>query len=120
MNKTFVILPDVTCDLSEEIRKEFDIEFIKGHYKTPDGQDRVADLTWGDTTSEEFYKQLKLAPNDFSTSPPNIQECADAFEERVKTATAYLRFRFLRVYPVLITLWSKRLNKLKKSIPTLI
>ncbi len=29
MNKTFVILPDVTCDLSEEIRKEFDIEFIK-------------------------------------------------------------------------------------------
>lgn len=90
MNKTFVILPDVTCDLSEEIRKEFDIEFIKGHYKTPDGQDRVADLTWGDTTSEEFYKQLKLAPNDFATSPPNVQECADAFEERVKNGYGVL------------------------------
>ena len=29
--KKFVILPDVTCDLSEELRKRFDIEYIKGH-----------------------------------------------------------------------------------------
>lgn len=85
MNKSFVILPDVTCDLSEEIRKEFDIDFIHGHYKTPDGKDHDANLTWEDTSSEEFYKQLKLAPNDFATSPPNIGECEQAFEKAIQS-----------------------------------
>ncbi len=84
MNNKFVILPDVTCDLSEELREKFDIEFINGHLKTPDGQDRPSGLKWEDTTSEEFYKSLKTSPDAFATAPPNTQECMDAFEERVK------------------------------------
>ena len=28
MDKKFIILPDVTCDLNKEIRKEFEIEMI--------------------------------------------------------------------------------------------
>ena len=37
--KKFVILPDVTCDLSEELRKRFDIEYVKGHIVFPDKVD---------------------------------------------------------------------------------
>lgn len=84
MSRPFVILPDVTCDLSEELRQEFNIEFIGGHFKTPDGKERPSGLKWDEMTSEEFYKQLKASPDDFATAPPNIQECIDAFEERVK------------------------------------
>lgn len=84
MANKFVILPDVTCDLGEELRKQYDIEFINGHIKTPDGQDMPSFLSWDNTTSEEFYKKLKASPNDFSTSPPNIDECIVAFENYVR------------------------------------
>lgn len=90
MNKSFAILPDVTCDLSKELREQFDIEYIKGHLKTTDGKDRLSDLEWSDMTSEEFYKSLKASPDDFATAPPNIQECADAFEKKVKEGCGVL------------------------------
>ncbi len=38
MVKNFVILPDVNCDLGESLRHEYDIEYINGHIKTPDGK----------------------------------------------------------------------------------
>lgn len=82
MNK-FVILPDVTCDLSEELRNEYDIQFINGHLKMADGQDVPSFLKWESMTSEEFYKQLKASPNDFATAPPNIDECFQVFEHYV-------------------------------------
>ena len=76
----FVILPDVTCDLSEELRIKYDIQFINGHLRMPDGRDIPSFLKWDSVTAEEFYKKLKSAPNDFATAPPNIEECCEAFE----------------------------------------
>ena len=46
MNKKFVILADVTCDISKEFRKEYDIELIPGHFTTPDGKEHLGDCTW--------------------------------------------------------------------------
>lgn len=37
--KYFAIMPDTTCDLSEQFQKEYDIEVILGYYCTPDGKD---------------------------------------------------------------------------------
>lgn len=82
--RNFVILPDVTCDLSEELRNKYDIQFINGHIKLPDGQEIPSFLKWETMTSEEFYKQLKAFPNDFSSAPPNIEECSIAFENYAK------------------------------------
>jgi len=83
MDKKFVILADVTCDLGEDIRKEYDIEFINGHFKMPGQDDMPSFLKWESMTSEEFYKKLKAAPNDFSTAPPNIGEWLETFEKYV-------------------------------------
>lgn len=82
--KQFVILPDVTCDLSEELRNAYDVSFINGHLKFPDGTDMPAFLKWENMTSEEFYKKLKADPNKFATSPPNIDECYAVFEGYAK------------------------------------
>ena len=84
MVKNFVILPDVNCDLGESLRHEYDIEYINGHIKTPDGKDGPAFLSWDSISSEEFYKKLKASPDEYSTSPPNIDECIAVFEEYAK------------------------------------
>lgn len=84
MSKKFVIIPDVTCDLSEELRNKYDIQFINGYYSTPDGKEHPSFLKWEDMTSEQFYKELKADPNGFKTAPPNIQEWHDVFEQYIK------------------------------------
>lgn len=82
--KKFVILPDVTCDLSEELRKKFDIEYVKGHIVFPDKVEREGVLEWRYNTREEFYKDLKKNPNGYSTSPANIDEFKAAFIKYIK------------------------------------
>ena len=82
--KKFVILPDVTCDLSAELRERFDIEYVKGHIVFPDKVEREGVLEWKYCTREEFYKQLKSNPNGYSTAPANIDEFKEAFEKYVK------------------------------------
>ncbi len=82
--KKFVILPDVTCDLSQELREKFDIEYVKGHIVFPDKIEREGVLEWKYCTREEFYKDLKKNPNEYSTSPANIDEFKEAFEHYVK------------------------------------
>ena len=55
----FIILADVTCDLSEEIRKEFGMDtYIPGHVSFSDGRDLVTTLDWTNISREEFYKTL--------------------------------------------------------------
>lgn len=46
MNDNFVILPDTTCDLSADIRKEFSIDYVSAHYTAPDGKERDCLLDW--------------------------------------------------------------------------
>ena len=82
--KKFVILPDVTCDLSQELREKFDIEYVKGHIVFPDKIEREGVLEWKYCTREEFYKDLKKNPNEYSTAPANIDEFKEAFEHYVK------------------------------------
>lgn len=77
----FVILLDSTCDLTKELRTKYGVEYIFGHLKTPDGKEQAFPLDWETTTASEFYKSLRAAPNDFLTSPPNIDEWKNAFKK---------------------------------------
>lgn len=86
----FVILPDVTCDLNDQIRSKYKIEVVFGHVHYPDGVDEPSMLNWEKCsivkkgTGEEFYTALSKNPNGFTTAPPNIQEFYNAFEKYVK------------------------------------
>lgn len=81
--KTFKILCDVTCDLSEKFQKEFDIDVLSGHMTLPDKTEKVTFPKWSDTTPEEFYADLKKNPNGYSTAPPNIAAFSEAFEKYI-------------------------------------
>lgn len=86
----FVILPDVTCDLTLNIRQKYNIDVVLGHVHYPNGVEENSMLEWNDCsflkdhTAEEFYDALSKNPNGFTTAPPNIQEFYNTFEKYVK------------------------------------
>ena len=90
MDKKFVILPDVTCDLNKERRKEFDIQIVSGHVKYPNGKEEETMLDWAECsylsepTAEAFYNELKKDPTGFTTAPANVYEYYNAFEKYVQ------------------------------------
>lgn len=86
----FVILLDSTCDLSKELRAEYEVEYVYGHLRTPDGKETTCALDWNTIDRAEFYKNLRLMPNDFSTSPPNIDEWKTAYEKYVSKGEGVL------------------------------
>lgn len=71
----YIILADVTCDLSAEIREHFGIEdYIKGHVHFSDERDMETTLDWSNISREEFYKALSNKKLDVSTAPASPEE----------------------------------------------
>ena len=80
MNK-YIILADVTCDLSDDIRQQFGIEdYIQGHIHFSDGRDFHTTLDWSHISRDEFYKALSNRKLDISTAPPGPEEYYATFK----------------------------------------
>jgi len=79
----FIIMTDATCELNEAILKEYDITVVPSHIILPGGKDIPSFHEWKEFKREEFYSELKKNPNGYSTSPPNVEEFAAAFEQAV-------------------------------------
>ncbi len=90
MSKKFAIMVDNTCELSDQLLKEYDIEMIMGHYTTPDGKEHDAINSWSPEERDQFYKDLKRDPDGYKTSPPNTQECFIEFEKHAKAGIGLL------------------------------
>lgn len=87
----YVILADVTCDLSEEIRKEFGIEdYIQGHVHFSDGRDFRTTLDWSNISSDEFYKTLSGKKISVSTAAASPEEYYLAFKKYAKQGIGVL------------------------------
>ncbi|MBQ5364480.1 MAG: DegV family protein [Spirochaetales bacterium] len=80
MSRKFVVMADPTCDLNQDIRDEYGIEVIPGHYSLPDKTEVISDLTWGDVDRVEFYNNLRKNPLAYKTAPPNAYEFSSAFD----------------------------------------
>lgn len=71
----YIILADVTCDLSAEVREHFGIEdYIRGHVHFSDGRDFETTLDWSKVSREEFYKALSNKKLEVSTAPASPEE----------------------------------------------
>ncbi len=78
--RNYVILADLTCDLSPELREFFHVEdYIKGHIHLGESRDLVTQLDWDLISREEFYKILSDKNQKVSTAPPNIEEYYEIF-----------------------------------------
>lgn len=81
----FIILADVTCDLSEEIRKEFGVEdYIPGHVSISDGRDIFTTLDWTQIDREDFYKTLSNKKMKVSSAPASPEEYYLKFKKYVE------------------------------------
>lgn len=81
----FIILADVTCDLSEDIRKEFGVEdYIPGHVSFSDGRDIPTTLDWTHISREDFYKTLSSKKLQVSTAPASPEEYYLYFKKYVE------------------------------------
>ncbi len=89
--KKYVILPDITCDLSEEIRREFQLEdYLPGHVHISDGRDFRTVLDWSLISRDEFYKTLSNKRIQVSSAPPSPEEYYLKFKEYAEAGVAVL------------------------------
>ena len=80
--KKFIILPDVTCDLSEEIRTRFGLEdYIEGYIHFSDGRDLKTTLDWSNISREEFYKTLSNKKMEGSTAPASPEDYYEFYKK---------------------------------------
>jgi DegV family protein with EDD domain len=90
----FVILADITCDLSREIRDFIGMQdYIKGHVSITEGgvtTDYQTDLDWGTIRRDTFYGALDTTHAKVVSAPPNLDEYMDAFTKYVKQGYAVL------------------------------
>ena len=76
----FIILTDSTSDLPCEIRREYDIEYVKMNY-TIEGVEYPASLDWESHTAREYYDLMRGGVRVFTT-----QVHRDAYYEAFKSA----------------------------------
>lgn len=80
-----IILADINCDLSPELRQYFGIEhYIQGHVHFSDGREIMSTLDWTNIDRESFYKDLSGTKVKISTSPLSPDEYYVIFEKHIK------------------------------------
>ena len=78
--KPYVILTDVTCDLSPEIRDYFGMtDYIHGYVSISDGRDLRTRLDWSLISREDFYNCLGNRQMKVSTAPASPEEYYQIF-----------------------------------------
>lgn len=83
MNK-FIIIPDVTCDLSNELREYFGLEeYIMG-YVHINGKSIKTRLDWENISRDEFYKTLSNKKNQVSSAAATPEEYYQTFKKYVE------------------------------------
>ena len=83
MNK-FVVIPDITCDLSEEIRDYFSIEeYISGYIHINDKSIRST-LDWSLISREEFYKALSDKKMKVSSATASPEQYYQTFKKYIE------------------------------------
>ena len=82
--KKYIIIPDVTCDLSPELRERFGLEeYISGYVHMDDRQLKTT-LDWSLIGREEFYKYLLNKKVSVSSAAASPDEYYEMFEKYAK------------------------------------
>lgn len=71
----YIILADVACDISEEIRNYFKVEdYIEGHVNISDGRDFKTKLDWSEIERGDFYKCVSSRKIEVVSAPASPEE----------------------------------------------
>ena len=80
--KKFVIISDSCCDLSKELREQFDVQYLPMHFYL-DGKEYDADLDWQKISVKEFYDELRKGAK-YKTAQITKQQYEEAFEKAIQ------------------------------------
>ena len=84
----YIILTDVTCDLSPAIREQFGItDYVHGHVSISDGRELVTTLDWSNISREDFYNCLGDRRMQVSTAPASPEEYYEYFKKYAEAGT---------------------------------
>jgi DegV family protein with EDD domain len=79
--KNYIIIPDVTCDLSKEIRDYFKLtEYVPGYVHVNDKSIRTT-LDWNNIEKNTFYKTLSDKKNKVSSAAASPEEYYQLFKK---------------------------------------
>lgn len=116
--KKYIILADMTCDLSEEIRNELGMkDYVSGHVHLSEEKDIPAALDWNEISREEFYKALSNKKNNISTAPANVEEYYQVFEKYVKEGYAILSMSLSSKISSTHNFATMAANRIKENYP---
>lgn len=78
----YIILTDVTCDLSPAIREQFGItDYVHGYVSISDGRELKTQLDWSLISREDFYSCLGDRRMQVSTAPASPEEYYEIFKK---------------------------------------
>lgn len=114
----YIILADVTCDLSEQIRNQIGMkDYIKGHIHFDDGRDFPTTLDWTNISRGDFYKQLSNKKNKITTAPANAEECAEIFEKYIRQGYGIISMSLSSAISATYNLTCIAADRLRKQYP---
>ncbi len=114
----FVILPDVTCDLSEEIRAAFGLEdYIQGYVHFSDGRDLKTTLDWSNISRDEFYKTLSNKKMEVSTAPASPEDYYVIFKKYVEAGYGILNMSISSKISSTYNVASGAADRVRKEYP---
>lgn len=79
----YIIIPDVTCDLSKELREYFGLEEYLMGYVQINGNSINTRLDWENISKEEFYKALSNKNNQVSSAAATPLDYYNMFKKYV-------------------------------------
>lgn len=114
----YIILADVTCDLSLEIRDRIGMrEYIPGHIHFDDGRDFTTTLDWSQISREDFYQQLSNKKIKITTAPANTEECYEYFKKYVEQGYGIISMSLSSSISTTFNLTKMAADRLKKEYP---
>ena len=78
----FVIIPDVSCDLTRDLRERFGVpDYVTGMVYFPDGHSEFADIDWERHDPKEFYESMTDRKTLYKTATAPAGEIIRVFEK---------------------------------------
>ncbi len=113
----FVIIPDVTCDLSAEIREYFGLEeYVSGYVHINDKSIRTT-LDWENISRDEFYKTLSNKNNTVSSAAASPEEYYRLFKSYAEKGYAILSMSISSKISATYNIAVSAANRVKEELP---
>lgn len=115
--KKYVILPDITCDLGEDLRKYFGVEdYLPGYVQINNNSIRTT-LDWNNISRKEFYSTLENSKNSVSSAAPTPDEYYEKFKKYVEEGYSILSMSISSQISGTFNIASLAANQVKEELP---